>query len=153
MFTFSVLQQMYFRTHSFFPFWVNLCRPQIDCECAGAISGPDQLNWFKIYNFALVEAFRDHLEGPGCFWTVDFTGIINVFLLTMMLKHVMVVKCGHIFGLFCFPLTMWQVIKPWNMQIILSFHFPPVFFHFHSLFIQHLFFFSPSGRLCVHVCN
>lgn len=25
-------------------FWVDLCRPQIDCESAGAISGPDQLN-------------------------------------------------------------------------------------------------------------
>ncbi len=23
---------------------VDLCRPQIDCESAGAISGPDQLN-------------------------------------------------------------------------------------------------------------
>ncbi len=25
-------------------FGVDLCRPQIDCESAGAISGPDQLN-------------------------------------------------------------------------------------------------------------
>ncbi len=27
---------------------VDLCRPQIDCESAGAISGPDQLNCTRL---------------------------------------------------------------------------------------------------------